>query len=421
MNQDYSTPAAVRAHNLSYVLYLIRDRGTITRAELMEITHLSATTISSLVNVLIDSEFIHEAGIGVSSGGRRPVMLQFNYNARYLLGVDMGNTHVTAVLMNLAGHVMDTQTRSFDVMNKVNESIELIRNIIFQLITHNRIHIEDLLGLGWTVPAPLVDDVTGEFITYYMPAWRGILPAPLLQPSFPELPIFMENDANAAAVAEKWWGSGRGVDNLVYIKLGTGIGAGIVIDGEIYRGSCGTAGEIGHTTIEADGRLCRCGNHGCMESYIGLPGIMMDARAGLVNDLRWSDILDQLTVRDVIREARAGNLVCRGVIENAGRYLGIGIANLLNIFNPRLVIIGGELVAAEDILLHAVYESVEERTIPFGSFQKSIIVGELGADAVAIGAATIVLQKALDPARLYQTLHRRTAEPIKKEVIAKSE
>ncbi len=162
MNQDYSTPAAVRAHNLSYVLNLIRDRGTITRAELIEITRLSATTISALVNVLIDAEFIHEAGIGISSGGRRPVVLQFNYNARYLLGLDMGNTHITCVLMNLAGQVIDTQTRAFDVLNKVNESVELIRSIIFQLITHNGIHIEDVLGLGWTVPAPLLDDRHGR-------------------------------------------------------------------------------------------------------------------------------------------------------------------------------------------------------------------------------------------------------------------
>lgn len=419
MNQDYSTPAAVRAHNLSYVLNLIRDRGTITRAELMETTHLSATTISALVNVLIDSEFIHEAGIGVSSGGRRPMVLQFNYNARYLLGVDMGNTHVTAVLMNLAGQVMDSQTRHFDVMNRVSEAIELIRSVIFQLITHNGIHIEDLLGLGWTVPAPLVDDQTGEFITYYMPAWRGVLPALKLQPYFPDLPIFMENDANAAAVAEKWWGSGRGADNLVYIKLGTGIGAGLVINGEIYRGFSGTAGEIGHTTIEANGRLCRCGNHGCMESYIGLPGIMLDARAGLVNDPRWADILDQINVRNVIQEARDGNPVCRQVIVNAGRYLGIGIANLLNIFNPGLVILGGELVAAGEILLHAVQESVKERTIPFDSHIEKIIVGELGSDAVAIGAATIVLQKALDPARLYQTLRRKPTEIEKKEVVTR--
>lgn len=416
MNSDYSTPAAVRAHNLSYVLNLIRDRGTITRAELMEITHLSATTISALVNVLIDSEFIHEAGIGVSSGGRRPVVLQFNYNARYALGVDMGNTHVTAVLMNLAGEVIDTQTRFFDVMNRVSESIELIRSVIFQLITHNGIHIEDLLGLGWTVPAPLMDDATGEFITYYMPAWRGVLPALKLQPYFPELPLYMENDANAAAVAEKWWGSGRGVNNLVYIKLGTGIGSGLVLAGEIYRGFSGTAGEIGHTTIEANGRLCRCGNHGCMESYIGLPGIMLDARAGLANDSRWGDILEQLTVREIIREARDGNPVCRQVVVNAGRYLGIGIANLLNIINPGLVILGGDLVAADELLLHAVHESVKERTIPFGSHLERIIVGELGADAVAIGAATIVLHKSLDPARLYQTLHRKPSETDKKEV-----
>lgn len=345
------------------------------------------------------------------------MVLQFNYNARYLLGVDMGNTHITAILMNLAGQVMGAQTRSFDVMNRVNETLELIHTIIFQMITHSGIHMEDLLGMGWTVPAPLVDENTGEFITYYMPAWRGVLPALKFQPYLDDLLIFMDNDANAAAVAEKWWGSGRGADNLAYIKLGTGIGSGLIIHNEIYRGSSGTAGEIGHTTIEANGRLCRCGNHGCMESYIGLPGIMLDVRAGLSKDPAWEENLEGLTFQNVIQQAKDGNPVCRQVIINAGKYLGIGIANLLNIVNPGMIILGGELVAAGDILIHAVQESVKERTIPFDSHLDKIIIGELGADAVAIGAATIVLQKALDPSRLYHTLRRNNTEIERKEVI----
>jgi predicted NBD/HSP70 family sugar kinase len=322
--------------------------------------------------------------------------------------------------MNLAGRVIDSQTRAFDVLNKVNESVELIRSIIFQLITHNGIHIEDLLGLGWTVPAPLLDDSTGEFITYYMPTWSGVLPAIQLQPFFPDLPIFMENDANAAAIAEKWWGSGRGTNNLVFIKLGTGIGAGLVIDGEIYRGYSGIAGELGHTTIEADGRNCRCGNRGCMESYVGLPGIMIDARAGLAQDPTWQGAVDQLDIQKVILEAKAGNAICRQVLAKAGHYLGIGLSNLLNVFNPGLIILGGVLMegAGAELVLPAVHRTVQERK-PFDSHLDKIIVGELGAGAVAIGAATVVLQKALDPARLYQTLRRNTPEIEKKEVIVR--
>ncbi len=417
MIQGYSTPAAVRAHNLSYVLNLIRDRGTITRTELIEITRLTATTISALVNVLIASKFVEEAGIGISSGGRRPMVLQFNYNARYLLGVDMGSTHITAVLMNMAGEILGTLTYNMDVINHVDETLELIRSMIFQIITHKKIRMQDLLGVGLTVPAPLVNSVTGEFITYYMPAWRGVLPALKLKPYLNDLPIFVENDANAAAIAEKWWGCGSGTKNLAYIKLGTGIGSGLIIDNEIYRGFNGTAGEIGHTTIEADGRLCRCGNHGCMESYVGVPGIMQDARAGLSKDSTWSGNLEGLSIQEVIREAKNGNQVCRQVIINAGRYLGIGIANLLNIVNPELVILGGELVAAGDSFMRAVEESVKERTIPFSSNLEKIIIGELGVDTVAIGAATIVLKKALDPSRIHQTLHKKQSGLKRKEVV----
>ncbi len=226
----------------------------------------------------------------------------------------------------------------------------------------------------------------------------------------------MENDANAAAIAEKWWGSGRGSNSLVFIKLGTGIGAGLVIDGEIYRGFSGIAGELGHTTIEANGCLCRCGNHGCMESYVGLPGIMREARAGLAKDPKWQAHLDQLDIYQVIQEAKAGNEICRQALEKAGHYLGIGISNLLNIFNPGMIILGGVLMEGADLVLPAVRQSVQERK-PFDPHLDKIIVGELGADSVAIGAATVVLQKALDPARLYQTLRRNTPEIEKKEVV----
>jgi predicted NBD/HSP70 family sugar kinase len=405
MNSDYSTPAAVRTHNLSYVLHLIRTQGRITRAELIKDSHLSATTISALVNVLMDSGFIYEAGIGTSSGGRRPVKLEFNYNARYMLGIDMGNTHVTAVLMNLAGQVVETQTHAHDVLNQVNDTIQLIRESIYHLIEHNKIEISDLLGIGWTVPAPLINDVTGEFISYYMPTWQGVRPVSLLQPYFPEISIFMENDANAAAVAEKWWGSGVGVDNLVYIKLGTGIGAGLIIDGEIYRGFAGTAGEIGHMTVEPKGRLCRCGNSGCMESYVGLPGIMLDVRSGLLKEGALPENFEKFNFSSVIHEAQKGNAVCRDVIVNAGRYLGIGITNLMKMFDPGLIILGGELIAADRLLLQAVNDSVKERIAPLDLEPERIIIGNLGPDAVSVGAATIVLQRALDPSRLYQTLY----------------
>ena len=406
MDQDISTPSAVRSHNLSLALNLIRERGSITRAEIIAITGLSAPTISALVNVLIDSDFVREAGIGVSSGGRRPILLEFNNNARYVIGVDLGATHIITILMNLEGRVLASQHRRMDVIGQPKEALEAVRSMIFQATRQSNVHEADVLGVGLTIPAPLNDDPAGTFLTYYMPAWKGIRPAEEIGKSV-HLPIYMENDANAGAIAEKWWGIGKGYDSLAYIKIGTGVGSGLVINNEIYRGYSGSAGEIGHTTIETNGRLCRCGNHGCMESYVGLPGILMDAREGLAGDPVWKDRLETLTLEEIIQAARGGNQVCLHLIHNAGRYLGVGIANMINLVNPGLIILGGDLTEAGDMLMDSVFASMRERTIPFESHLEKIIIGELGKDAVAIGVATVVIQKAFSSTKLYSTLRRK--------------
>ena len=406
MIQDISTPAALRAHNLSLALNLIRERGSITRAELIKLTKLSAPTISALVNVLIDSDFVREAGIGVSSGGRRPIVLEFNYDARFVIGIDMGATHITCLLVNLNGQIVARQMRRMDVIGQPQPSLETINSMIFQVTSQSGVNMEDILGIGLTIPAPLNDDHNGTFLTYYMPAWKGIRPAEVINRSY-SLPIYMENDANAAAIAEKWWGSGRGYDSLAYIKIGTGVGSGLVINNEIYRGYSGSAGEIGHTTIETNGRRCRCGNQGCMESYVGLPGILMDARTGLSTDPRWKKNLDHLSLADIILAAKEGNEFCIHLIQHAGKYLGIGMANMINLVNPGLLIIGGDLTEAGDILMDPVRSSLRERTIPFESHLEKITLGELGENAVALGAAAVVIQKAFSAAHLYATLRRK--------------
>ena len=136
---------------------------------------------------------------------------------------------------------------------------------------------------------------------------------------------------------------------MIYIKIGTGVGSGLILDSTIYRGYSGNAGEIGHTTIEADGRVCRCGNKGCMEAYVGAPSFLKDARRAMADDPIWKDKLDQLKMTDVIKAAQDGNTACKDVISNAGKYLGIGVANLINLFNPAIVILGGDLTSAGPI------------------------------------------------------------------------
>ncbi len=404
LKSEISSTAAVRAHNLSLTLNLIRDQGMITRAEIIRITGLSAPTISSLVNILIASDFVREGGIGLSSGGRKPVVLEFNYEARKIMGIDMGATHITIIVMNLKGEVTKHFSCHMDVLSKPAESLQVIRTAVEGILADSNLTEKDLLGIGFTVPAPLVNEKTGEFITHYMPAWKDIhCVTPLLE-IIKETPIYFENDANAAALAEKWWGCGIGYDNLVYIKLGTGVGSGLIIDGTVYKGFNGTAGEIGHTTIEADGRNCRCGNRGCLESYIGIQGILSDGRRALANDKNWTGRLDELNVKGVVKAAREGNLECEKIITTAGYYLGIGLANIINLVDPGLLILGGDLADAGQTLLDPARQSLVERTVGFNTQTDNLVIGELGSDAVAIGAATLVITNAFHETNIYSSL-----------------
>jgi len=403
-----ASAAIIRENNLSLVLRLIHAAGSISRAEIIRRTGLSATTVSALANVLIESGFVREAGIGESSGGRRPILMEFNYQHRYGLGIDMGASHVTTVLLDLSGRLVSRQSRRCDVINEPELTFTVIRELTDLALKQAGIEPDHLLGVGLTVPTPLGGEQLDRLVTYYMPVWEGILPKPKVRAMFPGLPIYLENDANAGAIGEKWWGSGQEFANLAYIKIGIGVGSGLVMNHQIYRGESGTAGEIGHTTIEVNGRRCRCGNHGCMEAYVGGPGLLADAHTAMLANPQPTATLPD-TVEELVASALSGDATCRQVVQNAGRYLGTSIANLLNLVNPGLVILGGELVQAGELLMGPIHASIRERVMPIAAQQAAIVAGKLGNDAIAIGAATLVIQNAFEPAQLAKTLSGRTA------------
>ncbi len=395
--------AAIRELNLSLALNRIRQAGAISRAALVRQTGLSASTISSLVTMLLDSGFVRESGHGQSSGGRRPILLQFDYQFRYVLGVDMGATHILAVLMNLQGRVAASQHRRYRVVDDPEGTIALIQQILQQLMAEANLHQENIIGLGITIPTPLAGEKLDRLTAVYMPLWQDVdLTARIRQGL--DVPIYLDNDANAGAIAEKWWGNGRAHANLAYIKLGTGVGSGLIVNNEIYRGNGGTAGEIGHTTIDPTGPICRCGNQGCMESFVGSPALINEVRQRFSQTHPDWVSSQELTLETIINAALSGDPIARSVIDTAGSFLGIAIANLINLFNPGLIVLGGELVAVGDLLLNPVRTVVRRRAMPKAATEVTITTSSLGNDAVAIGAATLAMQNAFHPSNLIRTL-----------------
>lgn len=390
---------AVRENNLSLVLNIVRRAGAISRADLVRQTQLSATTVSALVNVLLESGFVVETGIGESSGGRPPIMLAFVYEARHVLGVEMGATHLTAVLMDLHGQIIGRQYQQFATLANPTGSINQITQLLQTIIAAAAINPSHLLGIGLAVPSPLDGKNLDQLSTVIMPQWADYDLKATLQPLF-KLPVYLENDANAGVIAEQWWGRGRDYANLAYIKLGTGVGSGLIVKNEVYRGDGGTAGEIGHTTITSDGPLCRCGNRGCLESFVGAPALIAE-----VNQHRQiNGEVAVHSINDIVAAANQHDPICRQVIDKAGAYLGIAIANLINLFNPGLIVLGGELAAAGNLLLTPVHQAVTQRAMSKAASEATITTSQLGANAIAIGAGTLVIHHAFQPANLSLTL-----------------
>lgn len=392
MSQESIDPTHVRDHNLSQVLKLIHEKGGISRATIVRTTGLSATSVSSIVSELIASGFVFEAGEGKSSGGRRPILLKFDPDFKLTVGVDLGASHITTIIANLFGEIKDKRSQKYATADRPYQAITLIKDQISDLMATQGLQTGDILGIGIAVPAPLEGEHLDRLSPVILPKWKDILIKDEIVEAF-DLPVYIDNDANVGAIAEKWWGSGKGNSNFVYIKLGTGVGSGLIVQDEIYRGTGGTAGEIGHTSINENGPQCRCGNFGCMESYVGIPSILAAARERSKHFP--ASVLFQnqknITIEAITAAALQQDPLALDIVQSAGRYLGISIANLLNLVNPELIVLGGELVDAGDAFLDAVRQTAFGRSISKAAKEATIKTSGLKEDVVGIGAATLVI------------------------------
>jgi predicted NBD/HSP70 family sugar kinase len=384
----------IRESNIRWVLDIIRDGGAISRVDIAHTTQLSRSTITNIVNDLLPTGLIQEMGTVNSIVGRRPILLEFNYAARIVLGVDMGATHLIVVAMNLGGKVLSIRREfCYDVVTQPDKSLTRILELLQEVQEEAAYPPEQVLGVGIGVPAPLEGDRLDRLSPIILPQWTG-LDLRREVGAATRHSVFLDNDANMGALAEKWWGHGRNVSNFAFIKLGTGVGCGLIISGAVYRGEGGTAGEIGHTAIDPNGPLCRCGLYGCLEALTGSPAIL-DAVHQQLRAGQPSSMAGDFTVEDVAAAARAGDPVATNVITTVGHHLGIAIANLLNLVNPGLIVLWGGITEAGDLLLTQLRQSVRERSFSKSTAEATITTSRLGEDAIAIGAATLVIEQVL--------------------------
>ncbi|WP_424211278.1 ROK family transcriptional regulator [Streptomyces sp. BI20] len=368
--------------NLERVVRAVRLAGALTQAEIARATGLSAATVSNIVRELKDAGTVEVES--TSAGGRRARSVSLSGDAGIVIGVDFGHTHLRVAVGNLAHRVLAEEAEPLDVDASWGACFDRAELLVERLVASVGVGREKIIGVGLGVPGP-IDAETGTLgSTAILPGWVGIDPRAELSRRLGGVPVHVDNDANLGALGEWVWGSGRGVSDLAYIKVGDGVGAGLVINGAIYRGPGGTAGEIGHITLDESGPVCRCGNRGCLETFAAARYVLPLLRASHGADL---------TIERVVELAREGDPGCRRVITDVGRHVGTGVAQLCNLLGPSRVVLGGSLAAAGELAVAPVVESVGRYAIPSAARRLSVLTGSLGGRAEVLGALALVLSE----------------------------
>ena len=394
-------PRAMREANRRLVLNCIRQQGPLARVTIARRTGLSRTTVSSLVDALLHEGLLREGEpqSAPPTGGRRPILVHFNEAAGYVLGVDLGRTHYTVIAADLAAHELARESGPCNTDCGPEATLALLVRALRDFAAAHQIAWDRVVGIGLGIPGPL-DRLRRTLVSPpRMPGWHGVEIDRLLGREL-HVPIYISNDANMGALGESRFGAAREVEVLTYVKVGTGIGCGLVVRGRIYTGSRGVAGELGHVTLDEDGPLCECGNRGCLETLAGAPAIVADALDyrtrpdgpdGAVMSVAAGNVVD---ISDVVRAAQEGDSASRAAIERAGERLGIALAGLVNLVNPSLILLDGGVARSGELLIEPIRRSIAARSLAAASEGLRIEQGALGDHAIAMGGIAAVLDAA---------------------------
>ena len=373
--------ALIKRINTAIVLESILRGAPLSRAQISERTGLNKATVSSLVQDLIDGSLVRETGPGESSGGRKPVMLEFIASAGHAIGIDLGVNYIRGVLMDLQGGIVRERTAPLRLTEPEYVIGELCA-AIDELAAVAPGSPYGIVGIGVGVPG-LVDE-SGSVLFAPNLKWRDVPLKRQLSERY-GLPITIDNEANAGAIGEQKYGAGRHIANLVYVSVGIGIGTGLILHKSLYKGASGFSGEMGHLSVEAHGKPCSCGNRGCWEIYASEKSLLAQAE-----ELGYSD-LEQL-----LAAGAEGNEQVLAMFKGVGEYLGVGIANIVNVFNPDAVIIGNRMSQAREYLEGELRQTVVQRAIGFHLRKVQLLFAELGERSAMLGAAEMAVSGFFD-------------------------
>lgn len=358
---------------------------------------LTRAAVTLIVNDLLECGVIQEAEIRSAPSGRPPVTLEIN-PARGLVGaIDMGATHMSIAIADFTARILQEVDFPFDIKNGPEICLAEANQNLGKLMAAQGLSLSDLTAIGIGVPGPVITEAGMVVAPPIMPGWDRYPIRATLEKMW-GCPVTLNNDAELGALGEWAYGAGRGEKNIAYIKVGSGIGAGLILNQQIYGGTTGAAGEIGHLTIDENGPLCNCGNHGCLEAFAGGHAIAQQGQELVKSGKRTllSAIpLEKITAHEVAEAARRGDLPSQEILRRAGTFIGIAIAGLINLFNPSIVIIGGGVAQVGDVLTAPIRQAVRERAMRASEQSVRITTGMLGRRSLLIGATVQALNVAI--------------------------
>ncbi|WP_454049589.1 ROK family transcriptional regulator [Cellulomonas sp. Marseille-Q8402] len=384
MGTERVTPgsqSSLREANRARIVSAVQQRGSLTQVELAGVTGLSPATVSNIVKELTGAGVLHTAP--TSRSGRRAQQVTLARNLGLVAGIHFGSRSLRVSIADVAQRIVADQRMPLPPDHRADAGLERAALLLTELVDSVGATMSEVLTVGVGVPAP-VDPVSGQIVSVgVLRGWDGVAVPEVLERRI-GVPVRVDNDSNLGALAELRHGAARGKQHVAYLKVSHGVGSGLIVDGRVFHGRTGAAGEFGHITIDDNGPICRCGNRGCLDALIGAPALlrMLESSHG------------HLTLADVIARAQDGDPGCRRVISDAGRLLAVAAANTCNLFDPELVVVGGRLAEAGPILLDTFRTVLAQRTLPSTAGPVEVVVSELGTAAEVRGALALALDHA---------------------------
>jgi len=376
-----ATRQQTKNHNTRLILKTIYDAGEISRADIARATHLTRPTVSSIVADLIENQFVIEMGQGPSAGGKRPTMLSVAHDAHQLLSIDLGSHQFRGAVLNLRGEIIHRIDLPPHQLTG-EAALELAFTLIDQLVAQTT---ENLLGIGIGTPG-LVDSKAGIILNAVNLNWVDVELRDLVSDRY-QKPVYIANDSHMVALAEFTFGANRESNNLIVIKIGRGIGAGVVLHSQPFYGDGMGAGEIGHVVVEENGRSCTCGNRGCLETVAGTSAILEQAQ----------ETLDQpnLTWEELVAAFENGETAVTDLITTVGHYLGKTTASLIGSYNIHHIVITGRVALFGQPLLDIIQAEMKKRSMPIMAEKTEVSFAEFGNEVVMLGCSAMILNEEL--------------------------